>query len=250
MRRVLEADMKRITAKILPWILVLVAYATLYISLVSGIEESPDRNFYFIKTASERYALVSTIIGFAVLLGVYGDEFKSMVMIGVIGRGISRDKFVFAKFLDIMLLEFIMIFLSAVYVFALKYYFNVTLNAPETKFLICMFVFDYIEELAYVTIAALFYFMSENAAIGMFAYLSFQIIIPVIIQILIFLSPFFAKYKIESYYIYGLTSSAYSDFILGDTLGAFMTLLPAIAIYIVAVLVLTMLVFRKKELEF
>ncbi|MCR5404226.1 MAG: hypothetical protein K6E91_10485 [Butyrivibrio sp.] len=249
MRRVLEADLKRIMAKILPWLLILIVYIVLGVSLAIQIDTKPDRTFFFLQRTTECYSFVGLIIGFSVLLGVYGDEFKSMVMIGVIGRGISRDKFVLAKFFDTLILAFIITALTAIYVGILQLVFGVTLNAAEMKYLICTYVFDYIELTCCITIASIFYFLSENSAIGMFAFLAFETIIPVTIELLVMLSNL-QRYHINRYYIVGLSASAYSDFILGDIVGALAKIFVCIAVYMVGALFITVLVFRKKELEF
>ena len=250
MRRLLEADMKRIMTKIIPWLLLLVVWIFLGVRLAVGIGDSIDRNFFFLRTVGSALAFMDLVIGFSALLGVYGDEFKSMAMIGVIGRGISRDKFVLAKFLDSVLLIVEMLALSVIYILILKAVFGVTYNAVETRYTVCAIVFTLIEEIAYVTIAAIFYFLSENAAIGLFAYLAFELIIPATLNIAIHLSPFLKKLQIERWYVTGMCSSAYSDFILGDVGGAILMMIPAIAVYIAAMLVITMLIFRKKELDF
>ena len=72
----------------------------------------------------------------------------------------------------------LMIGITAIYVVILKTVLGVTLSGIETRFLINMFVFDFIELVMFVTIASIFYFLSENAAVGLFAYLAFMQIIP------------------------------------------------------------------------
>ena len=107
-----------------------------------------------------------------------------------------------------------------------------------------------IEEIAYVTIAAIFYFLSENAAIGLFAYLAFELIVPLAIKLATLFSPMLKRMRIETWYIQGMIASGFSDFIMGDIAGAFLMILPAIVVYILAMLVISILIFRKKELEF
>ncbi len=250
MRKLLEADMRRIMSKIVPWLLLVASWVYLAVSLAKGIGDSPDRNFFYVKHISQNIGFVDLVIGFSALLGVYGDEFKSMAMIGVIGRGISRDKFVISKFLDALFLILEMIILSVIFIAILKVSFGITLNATENKFMVCFFTFMLIEEIAYVTIAAIFYFLSENAAIGLFAYLAFELIVPLALRLTTLFSPMFKRMRIETWYIQGMIASGFSDFIMGDIAGAFLMILPAIVIYILAMLVISILIFRKKELEF
>ena len=171
MRRLLEADMKRVVAKVLPWIFLVAACVYVAADLKIGIGSAPDRVFFFLEKIERHNQIVLLIAGFAALIGIYADEFKSMSMITVIGRGISREKFVLAKFLDTCILALQIEILTVVYVMILKAVFGVSLTALETEHLVLVFIMGYIETIASVSVAAIFYFLSENAAIGMFAYI-------------------------------------------------------------------------------
>ena len=249
MRRLLEADLKRVLIKILPWILLVLCFIYETVSLVNSLDKSPDRSFAVLTKLVGLHSLSMTIIGFTALLGIYADEFKSMVMIGVIGRGLSRDKFVLGKFLDLCLLTLLMETITIIYIFILKAVFRATFTPLETRFLIISFIVSFLETIAYVTISAVFYFLSENAAVGLFAYLTFQIIIPLSLELILQLTNL-AKYHAERFYVSGMMSVAYSNFIMGDYAGGLGYILLAVLIYILGALGLTMLIFRKKELEF
>ena len=54
MRSLVKADMKRIMVKILPWLLLAAAYAYMAVSLITGIDTSPDRTFAFLPQVVER----------------------------------------------------------------------------------------------------------------------------------------------------------------------------------------------------
>ena len=103
MRSLVKADMKRIMVKILPWLLLAAAYAYMAVSLITGIDTSPDRNFAFLQKVVERTSVVNLIIGFAALLGIYGDDTNQgrvtgMVFYGVKnGEEICKNHAVFAK---------------------------------------------------------------------------------------------------------------------------------------------------------
>lgn len=249
MRKLLEADLKRVLVKILPWVLLAAWFIYQAISITLNIDKSPDRDFGMLSKLVGLHSFAMTIIGFSALLGIYADEFRSMVMIGVIGRGLSRDKFVLGKFLDLCLLTVLMEIITVVYILILKAAFGVTFQPIEHRFLVVTFIASILETIAYVTIAAVFYFVSENAAVGLFAYLTFQIIIPVSLELILQLTNL-AKYHAERYYVSGMMSVACSNFIMGDYAGGFGYLLIMVLIYILGALGLTMLIFRKKELEF
>ena len=101
-----------------------------------------------------------------------------------------------------------------------------------------------------MTIASIFYFLSENAAVGLFAYLAFMQIIPVTLTFAKMLSPWFANHKLDKLYVSGLISTVSSNLIIGDIVGAFLVILPTIAIYIGGALLINILVFSRKELDF
>lgn len=249
MRRLLEADLKRVLVKILPWILLLAWFISQTISIATSLDQSPDKSFGVLSKLAGLHSFAMTIIGFAALLGIYADEFKSMVMIGVIGRGLSRDKFVFGKFLDLCVMTLLMEVITIIYIFVLKAVFGATFAPIENRFLIVTFIIGFFETIAYVTIAAFFYFLSENAAVGLFAYLTFQIIIPVSLELILQLTNL-SKYHAERYYVAGMMSVASSNFIMGDFAGGIGYVLLTILIYILGAMGITMLIFRRKELEF
>ena len=249
MRRLLEGDMRRVVSKILPWILLVAAYIYMVVSISTKIDTSLNRDFFFLEKVELSYQTVLMIIGFAALIGIYADEFKSMSMITVIGRGISREKFVLAKFLDVCILTLQMELLTIVYVMILKVSFGVSFTALETKYLMLTFLMGYIETLSYVVIAAIFYFLSESAAVGMFAYLTFTMIIPVTLALVMSMTKF-AKYHPEQYYVSGMTASAVSGFIMGDFAMGIAYLFLTLVIYVFAAVAITIVIFRKKELNF
>ena len=249
MRRLIEADMHRVLTKIVPWVLLLLCYVVTAVATLTGIDTSPDRNFFVLSNIETGFKLSISIIGFATLLGIYADEYKSMVMIGVIGRGISRDKFVLGKFGDLCVMTFLMEFLTVAFLMMLKVLLGAVFSPIENRFLVILFTLGFIETVSYVTLAAFFYFLSENAAVGMFAYLTFVTIIPVTLS-LILSTGNFGRLELGKYYLTGMISAAFSDFVMGDYAEGMGFTLLAIAVYILCSLGITILVFRKKELEF
>ena len=249
MRRLLEADLKRIVVKILPWIVLLIWFVYDTISIANTIGDAPDRSFFLLGQLQGLHSTAMLIIGFAAIFGVYADEFKSMVMIGVIGRGLSRDKFVFGKFLDLCILTILMQMVTIIYIMILKAAFGATFSPLETRFLFASFILNFLETVTYVTIAAIFYFLSENAAVGMFAFLTFQIKIPLSLELILQLTNL-AKYHAERFYVAGMISVAHSNIIMGDYAGALGYIFMTILVYLLGALGITMLIFRRKELEF
>ncbi len=249
MRRVLQADFKRLASKILPWVLLICCYLYIWATWEVEMDDAPDLAFTFVKVVESRAHIVSLLVGFTLLLGVYRDEFKSMALIGVIGRGIDRVKFVLAKFLDIVILGGFMFILTGLFIFALTRIYELTFTPAEIRFLWLFFVFDFVELMSYLSLAAIFFFLTENAPLGIFAYLAFDSIVPIILYFMETM-PQFAKYHLQNFYVDGIVSQSFSNFIMRDYLLGFLLILISIVVYIGGSLFITILIFRKKELEF
>lgn len=249
MRDILRADIYRIWGKRLQWILLALSYVCITVMIAVEIDESPDRAFFFVKRISDGFSLISLVAGFAMLLGVYGDEFKSMVMIGVIGQGKSRTKFVVSKFLDVMILGAQMYIMSGIFVAILSKAFGVVFTGSELKFIWISISFDYLNTLAFVSLASVFYFLSENAAVGLFAFIAFETIIPLTLYFLESMTSLY-QYHVSEYYMDGLLASACSDYIIGDNFRGTFFLLMGIVIYILCSVLLSIQIFRRKELNF
>ena len=212
------------------------------------VNDAVDRDFFYIMRLS-RQASAMLVIGFVLILGIYGDEFKAMTMIGVIGSGLDRNKFVLAKFLDVLILGCQFMVLTGIFAIVIAKVFGIHLSSTELSFMVTAFFLDFLELICYVTISALFFFLSENVAMGVFAFLAFEIIIPLALT---FASavPFVQKYHLESYYTSGLISTAFSDFVMGDVLEGLCLVVITILVYIGLPLFGMMFYFGKKELDF
>jgi ABC-type transport system involved in multi-copper enzyme maturation permease subunit len=138
---------------------------------------------------------------------------------------------------------------ALIYMLILKAAYGIVFSPAQIKFFILMFVTYYVSTVSYVSIAAFFYFLSENAAVGMVAYLAFELIIPFTLIMLDMIDSLSA-FHIDRYYTPTMLSAASSDFILGDSFLATMNLLLVIIVYVLGPVALTILIFRRKELEF
>ena len=248
MRRVIIADIRRIVFRIWPWIFLAVAFAVIAGSFAYSINDAVDREFFYLTEVSGQ-TLATLVIGFVLILGIFGDEFKSMAMIGIIGRGLNRDKFVLAKFFDEVILGIMFLTITAVFAVVIALGFNIKLSSTEVSFMMLSFLMEFLELIAYLTISAMFFFLSENVAMGVFAFLSFEFIIPVALYFASMLAVV-QRYHLDSYYVSGLLGRAFSDFIMGDILECIIVILITIIAYIGLPLFVTMFYFRKKEMEF
>ncbi len=83
----------------------------------------------------------------------------------------------------------------------------------------------------------------------MFAYLTFELMLPLILAFIMTMNSL-GSYHLDRYYLTGMTNYAFSDFILGDFAEGILMIAISLVLYVAGSIALTMLIFRKKELEF
>lgn len=249
MRNLIIADIDRILRKKSLWILLAVSFLFAAAGVYGKISSSPDRSLAFTVAAANGVGFAGFLVGIVLVLNVYADDFKSMTFISVIGRGISRKKLIIARFLDTFLILSNMYLLSGLFVLALKLAFRVTLSPDMGKYIVLAMISDILCTSASVVIAAAFFFLTENTTLGIIAYLNAEVIFPIALEF-VSVVPAVAKYHPERYYFYGAASCMMTDFLLGVTGDGLLKLLLIIVVYMIGAGLATILLFKRKELEF
>ncbi|MCR5103957.1 MAG: hypothetical protein K6B68_05815 [Eubacterium sp.] len=86
-------------------------------------------------------------------------------------------------------------------------------------------------------------------ALGILAFLGVNMIIPVAIEF-IKIDPTVAKFHLDRFYVDGAASSMVSDFMMGQVGAGLLKLFLILAVYVAAAIVGSIVLFRKKELDF
>ncbi|MBR4575467.1 MAG: ABC transporter permease [Lachnospiraceae bacterium] len=189
------------------------------------------------------------VIGIAVFLAVYNDDFKSMTIISIIGRGNSRLRIIIAKFINSVIITLILYAVFALQVLVMTKVIGMEL-LPDERVALCLGVFRGIYiTIGYVTMAAIVIYATGNNAFSVFMLVMFYLIIP---NVLPFASnlPVVRNIHIERYDYCGLCSNGLSNIILGMTFRGVMILILAFIIYVGASIAIICKVFNKKELDF
>ena len=249
MRKLLTADFRRIMRKRSFWIALVLALAATVFGTVDGIDGAPQRGLKFTSSIMNITGTVDLLFGLVVLLSVFGDEFRSMTLISVIGRGISRWKFILAKFLDSLFLLGQMYLLYGLGVMLMRRVLGVSLTPAETRAVVSSIVTALYSTLAVVTLSALFFYLTGSAPFGVFMFLTLDVILPVVIVFAKML-PQVARFHPDRWYIFGFASRAAADFTYGSTAAGVLVLALGCILYIGSALALTWAVFREKELDF
>lgn len=237
MRNLIRADLRRVFLK--PTFYILVFLVVLDIIISKNAESAVDQmdNLRNIMRMAGLF-----IITIASYLALYGDEFKSGVMINVIGSGMSRKKIVVAKLIDaslIMLIFYVLLYLVAL---AKNMTAGIAVTPKQNLFLLLYCFFCLIKGIGFLTLASFVAFATWSTPGGMI--------------ILIFataLSNLFFK-GLQSHFaipIYdlsfeGLLDTSYASFAAG---GLGWQLIPAMVIYIGGLVVLTIILFNRREVD-
>lgn len=249
MRKLIRADLNRILAKKAFWIALAIMLIICVAGIYSKISEAPDRGVAFVLSASNGISYLGLVIGLILVMSIYSDEFKSMMLISTIGRGLTREKYILAKLLDALIVLTIAYGAAGVAVFVTRIATGTALNDVEVLFIVLRFFFDALTALCSVTIAAAFFYLTENSAFGIFMFLTAIIILPVVL-IMVQSFPPLARLHLDRYYMSGATSSMLTDFMIGDIAAGIGRFAFVAAVYLAGAVAAAMLVFRKKELDF
>lgn len=238
MIRMIRADLNRILLKPTFYILIVLA---LY-SLIS--RPTQDTAAQQIETFKTYIDIIPTLgIGIPAFLAIYSDEMKSERMSAVLGRGMSRKKYLIGKLLDALIL--LVLFFAVIYGCMLikNTAAPIAVTAKQNLNLLLYCVFAILKVFGFLALAALACYATWNAAGGM-----------VILILAGSFSGLFLKFVQDrmSFPIYdvsyvGLLEASFAGFAAGS-FG--WQIIPALLIYLGGVIGISVIIFNRKEIEF
>lgn len=249
MRKLIKADLGRILRKksiLFSFFLMVACFVGM---ILYNISTFPDPAFGFAVAVSDASSWIALILGIVLVLNVYADDFKSTAYINVVGRGINRQKFIITKVIDALIILVGMYVCAGLVVVGLKFGLGYTFSSAEVTFMVGRCLNDILLTGAGIAIASVFFYLTENNTIGMLVFLGIDMVIPVAL-INLAANPTVVKYHIDKLYLTGACSSMTSDFIMGQTGAGLLKLFLIIAAYMVTAVVASIIIFRKKELDF
>lgn len=249
MRRLLAGDIGRIIFKksfcvsfiILMTVSIAVAAWQYYLEYQTG--------YAFMYYAVNCISISVMILGLIIFMGAYADEFSSMMLANVIGRGFSRKKVVLAKLLAsaILLLALTVVFTASMLI--LKSLMGVDMTDIEYRALLLASFTDFYDTMGAIAISALFIFVSGNIALGIFMYIGVSLLLPVVFA-LTDMIPALSGFHFSRYSFSGLNNTGFSMIMTGSYVQGIITLALSGLLYIGLSTAAALYVFIKKELEF
>ncbi len=248
MKNYVLADISRLVRRIPRIVVLTLIYIGALIFFIYCYNTAVWNSVTFITTFTTCFSVVGILIGMTEFLFVYASDFKAKVMQMAIGRGLSRPKVVLAKFLEVGIMNIMSLVILCIITLIFGFVTGIHLNGNQVYELAIIFVMTVMEKLIYTAITSIFLFLLQNA--GLSALLYVIVGLDPLRYLVALLSPHF-KIVVALHlkdYCYGMICNLFqSNLILGKfNFGA----LVGILIYIVGAYLITVAIFRKKELEF
>ena len=239
MRNLLRADLRRILKRVSIYVWLFLIFVIFFLSALSK-----DYTADIVGMEQGVTSLLGPImVSIPVFLGVYGREIQAGSMQCVIGRGMSRTKLILTKYLECVLMCLFFFFFIWLAFFLRNNVGDAGLTANQNKMLTIYVLFAFIKTCGYFAFTTFFFFIAWSVAPGIVALLVSAFLMPMLFTML----DGFLKTDFSEFYFNGMIDNAYASIAAGD-IGY--TLILAIVLYIGGALLLTALVFRKKEIEF
>lgn len=239
MRNLLRADLRRILKRVSIYVWLFLIFVIFFLSALSK-----DYTADIVGMEQGVTSLLGPIlVSIPVFLGVYGRELQAGSMQCVIGRGMSRTKLILTKYLECVLMCLFFFFFIWLAFFLRNNVGDAGLTANQNKMLTIFVLFAFIKTCGYFAFTTFFFFIAWSVAPGIVALLVSAFLMPMLFTML----DGFLKTDFSEFYFNGMIDNAYASIAAGD-IGY--TLILAIVLYIGGALLLTALVFRKKEIEF
>lgn len=236
MRQLIKGDITRILKKKEIYIFAFILYIILF--AVKSKTEAEDQ----IESFRSMVAIIGMLMCLVpVYLTVYGDEIRTGSMQTVIGRGMSRRKVIISKLIDCAIL-FTMMFMMFLLLFFVKNAIAGLTLTPTQNFMAFVYVLlTCIRATGYFALTGFFLFTSWNVAIGLTS-----CVLLVFVNVSLAMVQTNLHIPVHDYWLDGLVNASYNAIQTGDFPWKIILM---IAIYIVGVVIVTVKIFDRKELD-
>lgn len=195
------------------------------------------------------FTIINVVMGLLIFFAVYADDFKSMSYVTAIGRGISRDKIVLAKLCDVIILSFILYGICAIVMTGYITVAGCSLNHTLAKAWWLTFFISFYKTFGYIALSTMILYVTNNVPLGTIVLMLLYLAVP--LSGMIFgLNEAVAKLHLERLHFAGLADNASADIMFGMNGIGIMKLVFGAVVYAGIVILVTRILFRKRELDF
>ena len=246
MKQYIVADLKRIVGRVPYWIcmLLLIGYMMTLFLFQSLINWNAVT---YLVTASAFAGMLPIFFGLLVFIAVFSADFKAKTMQVAIGTGLSRAEVVLSKAVEVFVITIAGIVLIGVAVLLAGVVTGTGMSATQAMEIINSLWVKGVAIISYNYIAMILIFFTQKPGIGTLFYIALATPVVEILISLINDIKLIKELDICRFYLANLIETAHTRLILGTfDIASFI----GIVAYIMAGVAVTILLFRKRELEF
>lgn len=246
MKQYIVADLKRIVGRVPYWICMLLLIG--YMMALFLIQSLSNWNaVIYLVTASAFAGMLPIFFGLLVFIAVFSADFKTKTMQVAIGTGLSRAEVVLSKAVEVFVITIAGIVLIGVVVLLAGVVTGVGMNATHAMEIINSLWMKGVAIISYNYIAMILIFFTQKPGVGTMCYIALATPVVEILVSVINDIKLIKELDIRRFYLASLIDTAHTRLILGTfDIASFI----GIAAYIMAGVAVTILLFRKRELEF
>ena len=249
MKRYIVSDLKRIAKRVPRWILAgLTLIVPVVICLVIMLTaKEPTTGSSYATIAKTALSLCIMLFGLYEIVYVYGDDFKAKSMQIAIGSGISRPRVVTSKWLLVMILVAADTFVLTILLTIVGAIFSAGFAMTDFAGMLYCGSGTWLMTVAIIGLASIVMFAAQAIGLGVLLYLAVQCgLIEQILDLITSIAKL-EKLHLSSYELYSMCELFEARLELGNI--HFASLI-GIIIYMAASFLLSITVFKHKELEF
>lgn len=248
MSRIIYADLRRVIKKKNLWVFMILCSILMIIDHGKNVVLDLQNSFNFMVAASRAEGF-TLMVGCVFLLAIYGDEFRSKALTTIIGRGFSRTRIVLVKFIDTVILTGFLFTFLFLFTLIIGLILRVHLSSTEIMYIVHSYIIAAYELIGNLTLAALFLYITENITLSVFVYVMLNMVVPLASAYARTLIVLIDKFNLDRYDYSAMGRMAFADLTFGITGDAILKLAIG-AFYLAIVLLITIVFFNKKELDF
>lgn len=244
------ADLKRIYIRIprgIALLLLFISEILFSIILKKAITQTVTATVFMTNFGQFTNTVVPVVLGLIELHAVYADDFKAKTMQIAIGIGIKRRHIILSKYLEMLILVIVDLVLYGLVITVAANAVGIPLQASHLSMLSSYLVFCGISVAVYAALTMILIFFMQSTGIAVLLYVLLSITVVSKILGLILSIGILESLSLERF----LATSMITRFYTSQMLGSFhVRSFIGILIYIVGSYLITMILFKKRELEF
>lgn len=238
------ADMSRIGKK-KGFVITNLIYVGLFILMIFIANNPSFTSTNYISTVNMYLGFAPLFIGLSIYLSIYYDDFKSKAMQVAIGYGISRNKIIIFKIIEALILTFISVLFIGIITLVSPYIIKMNLSQAENYQILKNIITETLKILGYIIITLPFIYSKQNPINGTIIYVLFASKFMIVSASIILSQKFIVN-------LFGNLN----EYLLTNTLAILLdgsiklSLIITLGVYFIVPIILALILFKNKELEF